>query len=163
MKPSYVGIILACLYMVFKMVLYFLQVQETVLQGKTWMILLSFVLLGIFYSINYYMRNSETYDWMVAFKKGLTVSLTCSVIVGIMVFLYYKFIDINYLDNLAIAEYNQLKAQIPADKLAEYNESLKSRYRANTFAIMTVSIVNIAGLIGSLIVGMLGRMTVRKA
>jgi hypothetical protein len=163
MKPSYVGIIIACLYMVFKMVLYFLQVQETVLHGKTWMILLSLVLLGIFYSINHYIRTSETYDWMSAFKKGLTVSLTCSVFVGIMVFLYYKFIDINYLDNLAIAEYNQLKAQIPADKLADYNESLKNRYKANTFAIMTVSIVNIVGLIGSLIVGMLGRMTVKRA
>jgi hypothetical protein len=163
MKPSYVGIIIACLYMVFKMVLYFLQVQETVLHGKTWMILLSLVLLGIFYSINHYIRTSETYDWMSAFKKGLTVSLTCSVFVGIMVFLYYKFIDINYLDNLAIAEYNHLKAQIPADKLADYNESLKNRYKANTFAIMTVSIVNIVGLIGSLIVGMLGRMTVKRA
>ena len=163
MKPSYVGIIIACLYMVFKMVLYFLQVQETVLYGKAWMILLSLVLLGVFYSINNYIRTSETYDWMAAFKKGLTVSLTCSVFVGIMVFLYYKFIDIHYLDNLAIAEYNQLKAQIPADKLADYNESLKNRYRSNTFAIMTVSIVNIVGLIGSLIVAMLGRMTVKKA
>ncbi len=145
------------------MVLYFLQVQEEVLRGKAWMILLSLVLLGIFYSINNYIRTSDTYDWMAAFKKGLTVSLTCSVFAGIFVFLYYRVIDINYLDNLAIAEYNQLKAQIPKEKLAEYNESLKNRYKSNTFAIMTVSIVNIIGLIESLLVAMLGRMTVKRA
>jgi len=162
MKPTYIGIAVACLYIIFKMALFFAGIQYDILSGKVWLVLIGLVLMGIFFAIISYTRTSDTYDWMVAFKRALTVSLTASVLAGIFVFVYYKFIDPGYLENLAINEYNQLKAQIPADKLEEYNKSLKSRYRANTFAIMTVSIVNIAGLIGSLIVGMMGRLMLKK-
>lgn len=162
MKPKYVGIIVASFYIVFKMTLFFLGKQNEVLAGKALIVLLAVVLLGIFYVINNYIRTSDTYDWMTAFKRGLTVSLVASVIAGVFIFIYYKWIDLDYLSNLAIAEYNTLKAKIPADKLTEFNESLEQRYKPNSFFMVTVSLVNIAGLISSLIVAMLGRMTVKQ-
>lgn len=163
MKPKYVGLVAASFYMVFKLILYFLGLQGEVLNGKALIVLLAVVLLGIFYVINYYIRTSSTYDWMAAFKIGLTVSLIASIVAGMFVFAYYKWIDLDYLDNLAVTEYNTLKSKIPADKMADFNESLKLRYRPSAFFMVTISLVNIAGLIGSLVVALLGRMTVRRA
>jgi hypothetical protein len=162
MKPTIVGLVIAGLYIVFKMALYIAGVQYDVMMGKAAMILLALVMLGIFYSINFYIRNSSTYDWMAAFKKGIAVSLISSVVVGIFIFIYYKVIDPFYLEQLSINEYNRMKTMIPADKMEDFTKSLKERYTANMFAIMTVSIVNIVGLFSSLIVGFLGRMTVKR-
>lgn len=162
MKPKYVGLLIASFYIVFKMILFFLGKQSEVLNGKALIVLLSIVLLGIFYVINNYIRTSDTYDWMLAFKRGLTVSLIASIIAGIFIFIYYKWIDLDYLNNLAVAEYNELKAKIPADKLSEYNEGLRKRYQPNSFFMVTISLVNIVGLISSLIVAMLGRMTIKQ-
>lgn len=162
MKPKYVGILVASFYIIFKMVLFFLGKQHEVLAGKALIVLLAVVLLGIFYVINNYVRTSDTYDWMAAFKRGLTVSLVASVIAGAFIFVYYKWIDLDYLSNLAVAEYNTLKAKIPADKMTEFNESLAQRYKPGSFFMVTVSLVNIAGLFSSLIVALLGRMTVRQ-
>lgn len=163
MKPKHVGVFVASFYIIFKMVLFFIGKQNDVLAGKALIVLLAVVLLGIFYAINNYIRTSDTYDWMAAFKRGLTVSLIASLIAGIFVFVYYKWIDVDYLNNLAISEYNTLKSKIPADKLADFNESLAQRYQPKSFFMVTVSLVNIAGLLSSLIVAMLGRMTVKKA
>jgi hypothetical protein len=162
MKPTVVGVVVAGLYILFKMVLYFTHQQYNVLVGKAAIILMALVMLGIFYSINFYIRNSDTYDWMAAFKKGLAVSLIGSVITGIFIFIYYKAIDPFYLEQLSINEYNQMKNMIPKEKMEEFTKSLKQRYTPNMFAIMTVSIVNIVGLFSSLIVAMLGRMTVKR-
>lgn len=160
MKPTYVGILVASLFIIFKMILFFAGLQDAV--KLPWVPLLGIVLIGLFYSINHYVRTSDTYDWMGAFKKGLTVALVASVFCGIFILIYYSWIDTNYLEQRSVDEYNQLKSQIPKEKMTEYNESLKKRYRPSTFAIITVSAVNIIGLIGSLLVALLGRMTVRR-
>ena len=162
MKPSTVAFIVAGLYILFKMALYIAGVQYEVMIGKTAIILIALVMVGVFYSINYYMRTSETYDWMAAFKKGITVSLIASVVTGIFLFIYYKAIDPFYLEQLSINEYNRMKGLITADKMDEYTKSLKSRYTASLFGTFTTALVNIIGLISSLIVAFLGRMTVKK-
>jgi hypothetical protein len=162
MKPTVVGLVIAGLYILFKLALLIAGVQYEVLMGKAAMILLALVMLGIFYSVNYYVRTSDTYDWMAAFKKGLTVALIASVVAGLFVFIYYKVIDPFYLEQLKINEYNRMKSLIKPDQMDEFNKSLKQRYTPNLFGIMTVSIVNIAGLFTSLIIAILGRMTVRR-
>jgi hypothetical protein len=162
MKPTIVGLAIAGIYILFKLALFFAGVQYEVLMGKAAMILLALVMLGIFYSVNYYVRTSDTYDWMAAFKKGLTVALIASVVAGLFVFIYYKVIDPFYLEQLKINEYNRMKSLIKPDQMDEFNKSLKQRYTPNLFGIMTVSIVNIAGLFTSLIIAILGRMTVRR-
>lgn len=142
------------------MVVYFADLQYEV--RTPWALLLGLVLIGIFYTINRHIRTNTTYDWMVAFKKGVTVALIASVITGIFLFIYYSAIDTSFLENQAVKEYNELKSQIPKDKIEEYNKSLKARFKPNTYAIVTVSVVNILGLIGSLMVALLGRMTVKR-
>lgn len=162
MKPSVVGLIVAGLYAVFKLVLLMAGVQYQVLLGKASMVLVGLVMMAIFYAINMYVRTSTTYDWMTAFKKGINVSLVASVAVGIFIFIYYKWIDSFYLEQLSINEYNRMKTLIPEDKMVEFSKSLKQRYTAGNFAIMTVSIVNIAGLFSSLLVALLGKVTVKS-
>lgn len=162
MKPSVVGAIIAGLYIIFKMVLFFAHQQYEILLGKAAMVLMGLVMMGIFYAVNYYVRNSETYDWMHAFKKGITVSLTASVIAGIFVFIYYKMIDTFYLEQLSINEYNRMKTLIKPEQMEEFNKSLKSRYTPGVFGTMTTALVNIIGLITALIVSFLGRMTVKR-
>lgn len=162
MKPTIVGLVIAGLYILFKMVLYFTNLQYEVMLGKSAMILIALVMLGVFYSINYYIRTSDTYDWMAAFKKGIAVSLIASVVTGIFLFIYYKAIDPFYLEQLKINEYNRMKGLIKADQMADYNKSLASRYTASLFGTITTALVNIIGLISSLIVAFLGRMTAKR-
>jgi uncharacterized membrane protein YdjX (TVP38/TMEM64 family) len=119
-------------------------------------------MLGVFYSINYYIRTTDTYDWMTGFKKGIAVSLIASVVTGIFLFIYYKAIDPFYLEQLSINEYNRMKGLIKSDQMADYNKSLKSRYTASLFGTITTALVNIIGLISSLIVAFLGRMTAKR-
>lgn len=162
MKPSVLGVVIAGLYAVFKLVLFMAGIQYQVLVGKASMVLIAMVMLGIFYAINQYVRSAATYEWMTAFKKGINVSLVSSVVVGIFIFIYYKWIDSFYLEQLSINEYNRMKALIPAEKMDEFTKGLKQRYTAGNFAIMTVSIVNIAGLFSGLVVALLGKFTSKK-
>jgi len=162
MKPTKVGFVIAGLFILFKMALYFANVQYEFLVGKMALILMAIVMVGIFYSINYYVRTSDGYDWMTGFKKGITVSLVASVVSGIFLFVYYKWIDPFFLEQLKINEYNRMKTLIKPDQMAKYNESLKGRYTASNFGTITAALVNIVGLISSLIVAFLGRMTVKR-
>jgi hypothetical protein len=162
MKPTVVGLVIAGLYILFKLVLFFAGVQYDVMFGKTAMVLIALTMFGIFYSINYYIRSSDTYDWMAAFKKGITVSLFASVVTGIFLYIYYKTIDPFYLEQLSINEYNRMKTVIKPEQMDDFNKSLKSRYTASLFGTITTALVNIIGLISSLIVGILGRMTVKR-
>ena len=162
MKPTIVGLVVAGLYILFKMVLFFAGIQYEIMFGKSAMILLALVMFGIFYSINYYIRSNDTYDWMTAFKKGITVSLFASVVTGIFLFIYYKAIDPFYLEQLSINEYNRMKTLIKPEQMDDFTKSLKSRYTASLFGTITTALVNIIGLISSLIVAILGRMTVKR-
>ena len=162
MKPTYVGVLAASLFIVFKMILFFTNQQYTVLVKTPWVPLLMVVLIGIFYAINHYIRTSSQYDWIVAFKKGVTVSLIAGVIAGIFVYVYYAFIDIDFLPLRQIEMYNQMKGEIAKEQMEKSDKSLKAAFSPRTFAIVTISAVNILGLIGSVIVALLGRITVRR-
>jgi hypothetical protein len=162
MKPTIVGVVVAGLYILFKMVLFFTGQQYEVLAGKAAMILIALVMLGIFYSISFYIRTTDKYDWMTAFKKGITVSLVASVISGLFLFIYYKAIDPFYLEQLSVNEYNRMKSIIKPEQMEQFNKSLKNRYTAGNFGTITAALVNIVGLLSALIVALLGRMTVKK-
>ncbi len=162
MKPSYVGLAVAGLYIIFKMVLFIAGIQNTVMVNSQWSILLILVLIGIFYSINQYIRSSTGYDWMAAFKKGLTVALVAGVIAGIFLYIYYSAIDTYYLELRQVEWYNQFKGQIPKDQMEESQKSMKAAFRPTTYAVVTVSIVNILGLLGSLVVALIGRFTIKR-
>ena len=162
MRPTYVGILVASLYIIFKMVLYFAHLQHTVLEKTPWIPLLALVLLGIFYAINQHIRTNTTYDWMAAFKKGLTVALIASVVTGLFLYIYYTTIDPDFLPLRQVDAYNEFKGQIPKEQMVESEKSLKAAFRPSNFAIVTVSAINIMGLIGSLVVALIGRMTIKN-
>ena len=63
MKPTYVGVLVASLYIIFKMVLFFAGIQHTFLEKTPWIPLLILVQIGIFYAINQHIRTNSTYDW----------------------------------------------------------------------------------------------------
>lgn len=162
MKPTYVGVLVASLYIIFKMVLFFAGIQHTFLEKTPWIPLLILVQIGIFYAINQHIRTNSTYDWMAAFKKGLTVALIASVICGIFIYIYYSAIDTDYLQLRQIEAYNKFKGQIPKEQMAESEKSLKAAFRPTTFSIVTVSAINILGLIGSLAVALIRRFTIKR-
>lgn len=124
--------------------------------------LLILVLIGIFYVINQYIRSGEGYDWIAAFKKGFTVALFAGVITGIFIYVYYTAIDPEYLALRQVEMYNQIKVDVKPEELEKSTKSLKAAFKPTTFAIVTVSAVNVVGLIGSVIVGLLGKMTAGK-
>jgi len=55
-----------------------------------------------------------------------------------------------------------MKTLIKPDQMDAFNKSLKERYTAGTFGTITTALVNIIGLMSSLIVALLGRMTVKR-
>jgi hypothetical protein len=153
MKPTYVGVLVASLYIIFKMVLFFAGIQHTFLEKTPWIPLLILVQIGIFYAINQHIRTNCTYDWM---------ALIASVICGIFIYIYYSAIDTDYLQLRQIEAYNKFKGQIPKEQMAESEKSLKAAFRPTTFSIVTVSAINILGLIGSLAVALIGRFTIKR-
>lgn len=159
MKPSVVGLVVSGLYLIFKLVLFFTHQQHTLLPNGHWLILMVLVMIGIYYAINQYVKGSKAYNWLDAYKKGLAVALVAAVVTGGLLWLYYRYLDTDYLEIKKIEAFNKMKGQKSDEELMKANQQA---FSPGIFSVATMFLVNAIGLIGSLIVAMLGRMTLTK-
>src|SRR5690606_12013298 len=107
---------------------------------------------GMVYAILQYRKAFPTAHWMESFKEGGRVVLVSSVLTALFIFIYYKFIDKEFLDLLSIETYNHAKQQIDGENLEKYYEMTKFYNSPKVRSMFFLSGTTISGLVSAVIV-----------
>lgn len=164
MKPIHVGFICGVTYILFKLALYITQSQYTILTQGQWIPLFIFVGIGILYSITKYVKSNNEFDWIKAFKAGISVSLVAAVVSGIYLYIHYSMIDPDFLEYIRIQRYNTAKLvpNITAEQLAQDVEKTKTLVSPSTFSVFLMFSLNSLGLVASLTIAMMAKVFISK-
>ncbi|MCX7744085.1 MAG: DUF4199 domain-containing protein [Flavobacteriales bacterium] len=162
MKAWKTGVICAASYMAIKLALFAANLQHVVLQKFPVAPLLVITFAGVVYAILKY-KDSGLFSVIEAFKEGARVALVTAVISAGFVYLYYEWIDPDYLEILSIKRLQEAQELLQGDELNNFKKATEFFNHAGTRALFTLSGMTIIGLLSSLIVALITRYTlIRK-
>lgn len=161
MKPGNVALLCGVTYVAFRVMLYManLQHQVKLMVQAPFIPLYGIVCLAIIYVIFQYKKNTTGYNWLDAFKTGGKVALLSGLIASMGVFIYYRFIDTDYLSIVSIEFYNLRKSEgLSEDQLKNVLEFTKTVNTPFMRSTLLLSVTTTLGLVTSLIISWLVRM-----
>lgn len=161
MKPNGVAILCAASYLAMRMMLYMANLQHKVglLVRAPFIPLYILVFIGIVYVVLQYRNTTKSYDWLEAFKTGGRVALLSGLIASAGVFIYYRFIDTDYLAIVTTEFYNNIKESGASEEdLKKALESFKTVNTPFMRSTLLLSATTVLGLISSLLIAWMVRM-----
>ena len=157
------GILAAILFFVFKLILFFGNLQHTILVDFPIAPLLITTFAGIVYIILKF-RKSGKFNVAGAFKEGGKVALVSALLSSFIVYIYYTGIDPDFLEILKIEKMKLASTLTDPKALENYKKATEFFNSASTRSLFTLSGMTIFGLISSLIIALLtNTMLVNKS
>lgn len=159
MKPTGVAILCATAYVAFRIMLFMANMQHQVLTEAPFLPLFVLVFISIVYVVLTYHKKTSVYNWTDAFKTGGKVALLSGLLASAGVFIYYKWIDVDFLEVLTVDMYNKRKAEgFNEAELKNYLEVMQAINSPLTRSTLLLSGTVAWGLISSLIMAFLAKM-----
>lgn len=172
LKPAYIGLIVAFAYFLWKIILFILNAQHGVVERFP----VAPLLLLLFGAVIYVeMRELDKarkgeipgFDMFGAFKTGAQLALVNAVVATGLVYIYYRFIDPDFMEIIRIARMQEAQEQfasgaIGQEQLDNAMNTIEFMFTPNTWAMFTLSGLTIIGFIYAIIIAGLIRYLLVK-
>lgn len=162
MKALRIGLAISIAYFALRLLAFGLNMQHKMFASFPFIPFLIFMWAGMMYAILQFRKENPKAPWMDSFKEGGRVTLVASVLTAALIFVYYSYIDTEFLDMLSINTYNFAKTQIQGEDLEKYYEMTKFANSPKVRAMFFLSGTTIAGLISSALVAYLAQAVFKK-
>lgn len=158
MKALRIGLAIAIAYFSLRLIAFGLNMQHQLFAKSPFIPYLILMWAGMIYAILQYRKQFPTAPWMDSFKEGGRVVLVASVLTALSIFIYYKFIDTEFLDMLSVDVYNHAKTQISGEDLEKYYEMTKFYNSPKVRSMFFLSGTTIGGLVSAVLVAYFAKL-----
>ncbi len=158
MKALKIGLGIAIAYFAIRLFAFGLNMQHQLFAKAPFIPFLILMWAGMIFAILQYRKEFPTAHWMESFKEGGRVVLVSAVVTALFIFIYYSYIDTEFLNMLSVDTYNFAKEQISGEELEKYYEMTKFANSPKVRSMFFLSGTTIGGLISAVIVAYMAKL-----